>query len=780
MAKFLVTNGSYFEPFTYDELAKPIMQTVEAHNAAQDAYDTLTSESEALRQYLLREPDDSQARLLYDSYMSKLDRLQNNLWKSGYNASTRRDLASARAGYASDITRLGTAIKARQDRSTEYWKTKHDHPDMIMGSDPGLEQLDKYLENDRFGQDYFSYSGTQFTNEVAADAKARAKEMLNDPKYINNPDLIGYITKITQTGFTSQQVQNAGDAVDAALASGDRSGISKLPIAEQILANVLLSHLDATGAQGRVSGNEFRRLVEYGKNGLSHAVGEKKYDELSDKEWDLEKQKELAGIKAGKGNGSGDGAGNPQGPGYSWNSLIEGLRSPGYDEFANKTKKQFRKYEDGKSYSVVKPDLTSENIDSPFAMAELVFNPEIRKTVRAKMGGLDVALPAQDFWGTTKSKQKVQIPVAGKDDEYLTLVTGKLSDKDADRLGLEHGGVGLYYGKDKLHDAATTKFNKARKEYQEYVQSFKDANPDLDFEALSITPAKERKIREDYKIDPRVDSSDVEAIVKAQEIQGDYSYATLGGSDNAFDYAKKNFAKQVINSHKHGKSNAGGKLEPGSRYAFYKVGEGGMTVSQRGETELSKVLGDKYGENSFMEIYISPFNAAEGAGNGRPKFRFTTNTDDSSVWQADASMLGDLVWNALKQPRYRNGWSACDAIDYMLSPILHPGDVLAANDSNSNMWGELVMQMLNDTSVPLYSASQISGPVISNAEGGFRFASAKDVVRSEALQDALYQAVTDYLNDIISVPRDMNNGDHQQHVNDSGSKPQSYLMPPTE
>ena len=111
MAKYLVTSGSSFEPFTYYQLVKPIAQMAEAHRSAQDAYDTITTESEALRRYIEQEPNDSAARSMYNNYMNRLNSLQQNLWDNGYTAQTRRDLSAARAGYASDITRLGTAVK---------------------------------------------------------------------------------------------------------------------------------------------------------------------------------------------------------------------------------------------------------------------------------------------------------------------------------------------------------------------------------------------------------------------------------------------------------------------------------------------------------------------------------------------------------------------------------------------------------------------------------------------------------------------------------------------
>lgn len=314
MPKFLVTSGSYFQPFTYDELSKPVVQTVEAHNAAQDAYDQLSMETSALGRYITENPDDVNAKRMYDSYLAKLNSLQDNLWNNGYNAATRRDLASARAGYASDITRLQAAIKARQERSQEYWKTRHEHPDMIMGRDPGESGLDNYLFNDLYGHDYYSYSGNDFAKMVGAEASARASEMLNDPQVKKNPMLVGYLQMIERDGFTNKQVDDAYAAVRKAVA-GDMSSVANLDFATGILANVLMSNLESSGAKGNVSQDEFNRLLDYGKIGLSQAVGKTKVSTVADLQW-AEQQKiareneryqhqlNLAAMKAAARNGS--------------------------------------------------------------------------------------------------------------------------------------------------------------------------------------------------------------------------------------------------------------------------------------------------------------------------------------------------------------------------------------------------------------------------------------------------------------------------------------------
>lgn len=282
MPKFIVTKGSHFTPFTYEELVKPVMYMQEKHDAAQGEYDTLGAEVNALDNYISK--DDVDARRLYDSYREKLERLQNNLWEHGYTAQTRRELAEARNGFAKDISRLSKAVQTRQERSKEYWDIRHKNPDMIMGADPGSSSLDRYLEDDNFGRDYYAYSGNAFMKEVGIDAQARANEMIQDPQIIRDPRMRGYLTRITQEGFTSQEVQNAGLAVRSYL-DGDATGLANLDPASQILANVLINHMESSGAKDQVSKEELYRLFDYGMTGLSQAIGKKKFDDMRDLEW---------------------------------------------------------------------------------------------------------------------------------------------------------------------------------------------------------------------------------------------------------------------------------------------------------------------------------------------------------------------------------------------------------------------------------------------------------------------------------------------------------------
>lgn len=289
MARFLVTNGSNFQPLTYDEITRPLYEMAEAHRASQDAYDALSMQTESLRNYITDNPGDTKARTMYDNYVNRLQSLQDELWSTGYNTSTRRNLQLARNGFMSDINRIGKAIENRQARSAEYNKFKHEHPDMVMGEDPGLSGLDNYLDNDLYGTNWYQYSGLQFTEEVAKDALERSKEFFNNIAQnidvTKDPRLKGYLITSIKTGVTSQQVSKAGDLVRAAVQNGNLDVKFNESSAEGVLANVLLSHLKASGANGNVSQSEFDRLVNRGIDGLSRAIGDETPKFLEDQVW---------------------------------------------------------------------------------------------------------------------------------------------------------------------------------------------------------------------------------------------------------------------------------------------------------------------------------------------------------------------------------------------------------------------------------------------------------------------------------------------------------------
>lgn len=758
MSKFLVTSGSTFEPFSYDELVKPVILAQEAHNKAQDAYDQLSLETSALQRYITDRPDDANAKQLYDNYMSKLNTLQNNLWSNGIGAQTRRDLSAARTAYASDIARLQKAITARQERSKAYWDMKHQHPDLIMSADPGASGLDNYLNDDNYGIDYYNYSGESFASEVGIDAKNRVGERHRELEY-DGKSIPGYITRIEQTGFTSEEVANAYNAVKESYKSGDQS-FSNLTEPEKILADTLISRLNSTGAHGKVSESEFERLIDYGRLGLSNAIGKTEMKDLSDKVWDWSMQMRLAKMKTPKGSGKTGAVSTP----YSFNSQMINLKTAGYDKLSKSLKGEYKAYEGGvKMLKDANGDYTE--VSDPWQMAQIVFNPGVRQAARREFGGLDVALP-----GNKTGKLGEQTGhIVDRNGKEWELKTRDLPDKVCDSLGLPHGSIGIY-SNNHLQEGMTKKFNDYKKAYDEHVAAYREANPDMDFDDIAISPKKERELREKYGIDAGIDSSDIMSVVMTKENVSERTPATLTSTDSGDDYSRDNYGRALISSFNSASSN--GTVSKGSPYAFYRVGEGGIAIDQKGVTDIKKVFGEKPDPKTVTSITALPEDIAAGAGQGRPKLRFSTTTS-KDVWAADASMFGNQVWSALKTPLYNSGrfagYTVCDVVDYLMMPLKHPDRMLQMGDDMSSQWSLGMYALLND------AFGYPEGPVVYEADGTPNMVTGKDIVRNPELRNELYDVATQYINIALRAARDENSSNHPQNTANSSTKPSTYM-----
>lgn len=762
MPKYLVTSGSHFDPFRYDDLVKPVAALQQAHDQAHDVYDALEMDTAALGRYISSEEGsgDEEARKIYDSYMRKLKTLQDELYQNGYTAKTKRNLSDARKSYASDITRLSKAVEARQNRSAEYWKYKHEHPDMIMGADPGLSGLDNYLNNDGYGQNYYQYSGAQFENEVAEDAKARAREVFSAPEYRKNPALAGYIQRIDREGFSDSEISSAIDAIR-------NGGEQNLSITSKILYDVLKSHLDSTGARDLVTDDEYDRLINYGRSGLSRAIGGFDFKDIQDREW-VDPNQSTIGKKGSKDDET------PLLPGYTLNNPISSFQSPGYREAAKSRSKQNRKYQDGPKM-LIHPNDTSDNIESAEEMTSYVYNPDVRRESRKLFGGLDIALTPKEL-----EKQTENNPV------QYDFGNGQLLSIKA--KANKEGGVDIYYNSPsgyKYDKNLSDDFNSRMQKYKVHVDSYKAKNDNIgNFQKYAISPAEEQKIREKYKIPAIVDTDDVFAIEAMKERVATASEAPLLSSNYGTEAERITLGNNIYETYQKGVTHNGGKIAKDSKYAFYPVQEGGLgksTVKKDAINKLENVFEDGKVADNLMSISFTPEDVAQGTGDGRPFFRFISKSV-AGEYTADAEMLGTTVWNKLKSPVDElpySGITMCDAVDLMMQPILNPQDAMAWTPEQDEEWVSIATAMLNGMNLERYGMTgYLSGPMkTENGRPDNRNAEdiVKDIIRDPQMRDKLYRDITQYITEQLSPDADNMQKNHPQHTGASSTDAPTYL-----
>lgn len=273
MARFLLTSGAKFTPFTYDELVKPLAQMAEAHANTQTALDTMATEAGALAAQIGSGEETERSRALYENYMKQLQATSDDLYLRGYGTSAMRGLSKARAMYGSDIGKIQQAIKQRDARADEYRKAVAANPTLITEYNPLTKGLDNWLDNPQYGY-YQSYSGETLINQGKLIGDNLRKEMLRDEQTWRH--ILGgqYFERLVRSGYTSEELMNALNNV--------MEGKQSTNPAEVALEQAISQVYNSTGMQSWASPVQRARALNYIGQGMTSAIGEVKTETQQD------------------------------------------------------------------------------------------------------------------------------------------------------------------------------------------------------------------------------------------------------------------------------------------------------------------------------------------------------------------------------------------------------------------------------------------------------------------------------------------------------------------
>lgn len=772
MPKFLVTSGSYFEPYTYDQLSKPVIQTVEAHNASQDVYDQLSMETSALGRYITDNPGDAEAKRMYDSYLSRLNSLQDNLWNNGYNASTRRDLAAARAGYANNISRLQAAITARQERSKEFWDARHKNPELVTSADPGLSGLDNYLNDDNYGRNWFSYDSAQFEKDVFAEMQARAQGMMSDITdengVVRNPALADTLTRVITRGVTSGEVNAATSLVDGLIdmtpeqrnAFYQNNGVS--PVVS-MMTESLINRYNATGIRDYdVSAAERAKLINRGKAGLVGGVMKPETKDFNDPEFefDMWKRKEDYSHKlrmeelAAKDDSKKDGKSGKEADSYSLQTLSSYLDSPESQEITAFANRQFKdKFKD--PIPITNIDGTPDVITSAYDV-ERILDDLGRKEFKRR-------------WGVDPTEN-----VVGSHN----VVNGGGSRGDSGNVRTISSSSGGYYsGNDgkytvsydgRVSKTDTQEFNDDMKAFRERYAAWKDKNKSVDLYDLKIKNKNWDKMQEEYNL-AAVPREYWPAVLEAKADIGYRTPSYLASYTSDMPEVRENYASSMYSAYANAPKEKG-EVAKTSHVAVKKITPDGKVVGL--ERNMKNVLGTK-GKGGNEEIRTDTIQEISAYPEDviNNQVRFTTSLYDG-IYAANPVIFGNqvaAVYRKFKEPvvaAYSDGSTVMvddkGIVDYMMKPITDPASAFQMSDEEKKQWTSITANTL-DGYMRFYSTDtngRITGAV-----------SPVTIVLSPSYREALRSAVTQYINAGLAGPRDAMNNDILQKKSASTGNP---------
>lgn len=176
--RIVLTNNAKFDPYTFEDLLRPLSMYTTEYNAVEEGLSTLGTTADLLKQYAM-EDQDSEAFKRYNQFTSDLDSLAETMASSGLSAVGRKHLLNMTKRYASEISPIETAVKNRAAIATEQRKLKAQKPTLMFDRDFSTEvSVDDMISNPNLG--YTAVDGEDLYKAGVAAAKSFSSRRFNE------------------------------------------------------------------------------------------------------------------------------------------------------------------------------------------------------------------------------------------------------------------------------------------------------------------------------------------------------------------------------------------------------------------------------------------------------------------------------------------------------------------------------------------------------------------------------------------------------------------------
>lgn len=207
--------NTQFNPFTYDELVKPLRDYKETYDKVEEAYSTLAEQTEAFKDEASR-TNSPEAYEMYKGYSDALRTVTDD-FSHGMTAKNRAQLLNMRKRYAREIKPIANASEARDKANTYRMEVKAKNPGAVFEVDE-YNSLDPFLHGGRANNNYVDTN--QLMTKAAAEFEALGKAMFSKPEYRKIAN--GYELQVEQlNGMPAEQLMAIlADPANANTAAG--------------------------------------------------------------------------------------------------------------------------------------------------------------------------------------------------------------------------------------------------------------------------------------------------------------------------------------------------------------------------------------------------------------------------------------------------------------------------------------------------------------------------------------------------------------------------------
>ena len=204
MANYSLVVNSTFQPFSYQELAAPVLEMSNYHERLAEEYDRLSSQADILE--AMGSNDRDRKSGTYDRYKAYSDNLRkaaDDLYRNGVNTESRQRLTDIRRMYNTEIVPIQNAWNKRSQEADMQLKALMQNPSLMFTRDARNSTLDEYIANPEGG--FGVINGNNITAMMAAMAKNLEKQVRSGRK--ENIDDFTY-NYISEFGLTPDMVRD--------------------------------------------------------------------------------------------------------------------------------------------------------------------------------------------------------------------------------------------------------------------------------------------------------------------------------------------------------------------------------------------------------------------------------------------------------------------------------------------------------------------------------------------------------------------------------------------
>lgn len=542
MPKYIIAGGQ-FNPFTYEELARPVEQAAQAHLATQDALSQYEAQAGTIGSYIGTGEDNARARELYDNYMKSVRDAAEALYERGYNRDSAKALADAKARFGTDISRISQAIENRERRAAEY-RQMSAQDRLLAEYDPSTKGLDNWLDNPQYGN-FRHYSGKTLIEDGSQIGKNIFKEIRENDQW---DSILGsqYWEHVKRNGVSAAEFEAAKDVIATGQSSGN-------PLVDMLAAEAV-GVFNSSGISEWADKDTKNRAFDFIFEGLSDAIGSEARERLKNEayaspyQWATlaENQRQfnlkIAAQQAANGLGGTGGAGGVGNTFYAGMS-DRPVTTEGFGRMSNDIAKQFEKYyggegENKKRVSITGLDGKTRVFDDVVEATAFVHDYDHRADVAKDLYGIDIARDPRKFFGLIALDKDKQYGVAPDGRKVrIDLVNGLKDTWEftyEDRPG--HWAV---------DEERTRIFNEERQAYKERVKQLRSINKAFNIDKVTISPDEESDMREKYGIDQSVSLTDLKDAIQSTEFSGYMKAVDIASAGPNGDFPRKQIAANL-------------------------------------------------------------------------------------------------------------------------------------------------------------------------------------------------------------------------------------------